>query len=312
MIRICQFTRLWERFLALPGTWKSAAFAVALSGCLLAAAANASAADNAQAAIASLDEPAASVQSGAPFHTGLTVYYEMYIGGLQLGYIDVKANWNDERYEIDSKAQTAGIAETLFEGRYNNVSEGVLAGAKVSPRLYISDYTTTDNEQYVKVSFNGEEPTALLAQPPYDLRYPVDRELKRKTVDPLGAYMYLMFGSNRSAEAPCGRTLPIFDGKRRYDFKIKYVKDIQIRTGDKHAYRGPGVLCEMQYTQIAGYKPRDKKSAPFPLMKVHLAKIDGGRYMVPVKFVIETDYGAIVGSARKMLFSEGAPVADHG
>lgn len=310
MIAIRRFRRFWERFFALPG--KGMPVAIAACGCALLVAGRAWAADSAQAAVVPLDEPAAAADSGTPFHTGLTVYYEMYIGGLQLGYIDVKASWNDDRYEIDSKAQTAGIAETLFEGRYNNVSEGVLAGAKVSPRLYISDYSTTDNAQYVKVSFNGDEPTALLAKPPYDLRYPVDRELKRKTVDPLGAYMYLMFGSNRSADAPCGRTLPIFDGKRRYDFKINYVKEIRIRSGDKHAYRGPGVLCEMQYTQVAGYKPRDKDSAPFPLMKVHLAKIEGGRYMVPVKFVIETDYGAIVGSARKMLFSEGTPVSDHG
>lgn len=242
----------------------------------------------------------------------LNVYYEFFIGGLRLGHIDLKASWDDSRYQIGTQIRTQGLADTLFAGRYSTSSNGRFDGHRISPRQYISDFVTSDDTQYVNLSFNNDEPTALVARPPYDLRYPVSRALKQNTVDPLSAYLHLVIGSSRDQGAPCGRALPIFDGKRRYDFQVKHIKDIKIRSGQKHGYRGPGYECSMQYEQIAGFKPRDKNSTPFPMIKVQVAKIEGGRFLIPVKFTIDTDFGAIVGSASLVQFEEGATISDRG
>jgi len=253
------------------------------------------------ASAAALAEPTSAMTAR---QTGLSVFYEFFIGGLRLGHIDLRASWDDVTYEIGTQIKTGGLAEALFEGRYATSSQGTFEGRRVSPRRYISDYTTTEDTQYVNLSFNDQEPTALVAKPPYDLRYPVSRDLKLQTVDPLSAYLYLVFGSSRDEAAPCGRSLPIFDGKRRYDFNLRFVKDIRIATGDTHGYRGPGYLCEMRFVQVAGFKPRDRDDRPLPVIRVQVAKIEGGRYLVPVKFIIDTDFGAIVGSAKKVDFGK--------
>lgn len=283
-------------------------FAAAIAPVLLAGAFTSSswAEETAPSRLAALPE---EVLEATP-EESLTVFYEFFIGGVRLGQINLTAQWDRDRYQIDTSIRTQGLADTLFQGRYRTSAKGVLDGNRVRPRRYISDFETSEDRQSVDLTFNETEPTSLVAKPPYNLAYPVARALKRLTVDPLSAYLYLVMGSSVKDNRPCGEALPIFDGKRRYDFKLTYVKDIRIRTNAKGSYKGPGYICDLQYSQVAGFKPRDKGAKPFPVVRTTVARIDGGRYLVPIKMVIQTPFGSIVGTASRVSLEQRAAAAD--
>ncbi len=243
----------------------------------------------------------ASLPTAGP-GTTLSVKYDFFVGGLKLGNIDVNAAWTEQNYTVHSDIRTDGLAETLFQGRYKIDSIGNMNGRHVAPSQFVIDTKTTEDEQFVDLKFDGQKPTELTANPPYSFPYPVPEDLKLGTVDPLSAFMYLIMGSSVASDAPCGQELPIFDGKRRYDFKVKHVKNISIRSGKDHGYRGPGYLCTLQYTRLAGFKPRKKGATPFPVVKAQMARVDDGKYLVPVRLTIDTEFGAIVGTATEVRF----------
>ncbi len=248
----------------------------------------------------------ATLGSPAGPGTTLSIKYDFFVGGLKLGNIDLSAAWTDQSYTVRSDIRTDGLAETLFQGRYKINSHGEMDGKRVAPRQFVIDTKTVEDEQFVDLKFDGRMPTELEAIPAYSFPYPVPDALKQETVDPLSAFMYLIMGSSIAPEAPCGQALPIFDGKRRYDFKVKHVKNISIRSGKTHGYRGPGYLCTLQYTRLAGFKPRKKGATPFPVVKAQLARIEDGKYLVPVRLTIETEFGAIVGTATEVRFGQSS------
>src|SRR2546427_647632 len=74
---------------------------------------------------------------------------------------------------------------------------------------------------------------------------------RRGIVDPMTALLVTVGGSGDVlAPEACQRTLPIFDGRRRYDLKLAF-KRIDTVKADK-GYRGPAVVCGVTFQAIAG------------------------------------------------------------
>jgi hypothetical protein len=96
----------------------------------------------------------------------------------------------------------------------------------------------------------------LAATPPASQdRVPVTAANRRGIVDPLTAVLFsaATAGETLSQEA-CRRTLPIFDGHQRYDFKLAFKRMDKV-TAQK-AYAGPAVVCSVSYEPIAARQCR--------------------------------------------------------
>ena len=126
-------------------------------------------------------------------------------------------------------------------------------------------------------------------------------EDKHHSVDPMSSLLYMMLGSSVTEDDPCGKRVPIYDGKRRYDFKLKYVKKMTISSNDEHGYNGPGLHCKIQYEEVAGFRERDPNEDPFPWISVYMADINDGDILIPVRFSLKTPYGGLVGRAVKVV-----------
>ncbi|MEJ1969857.1 MAG: DUF3108 domain-containing protein [Rhizomicrobium sp.] len=99
-------------------------------------------------------------------------------------------------------------------------------------------------------------------------------------------------------------TLPVFDGRRRYDVAFEKVKDVNVAM-DNGLYKGKAVLCQMKYRQLAGYKPRViKDGANFPMISAWVAtfpsSVTGRPYVVPLRVWSDTSYGVIAAVATSL------------
>src|SRR5262249_56601728 len=54
-----------------------------------------------------------------------------------------------------------------------------------------------------------------------------------------------------AAEA-CRRTLPIFDGRRRFDLALSFKRIDRVKAGK--GYAGPAVVCAVTFQPIAGHR----------------------------------------------------------
>ena len=69
---------------------------------------------------------------------------------------------------------------------------------------------------------------------------------------------FAISGFSVTSEHPCGDTLHVFDGARRYDVEFKFIQNENL-PADEDGYTGPTVKCEVIYKQIAGFKPSVKQ-----------------------------------------------------
>jgi hypothetical protein len=145
----------------------------------------------------------------------------------------------------------------------------------------------------------------LDAQPAYNTtRFPVSEDQKRGTLDPLSGLVYSLSGVSLSAAKPCGDTVRVFDGRRRYDIDLKPAGQENVKSDG--GYSGPAQKCTVVYKQLAGFKPNINKGKALPPINVWFAKMEsasGGpvkTFVVPVKIMTETPYGVALAHARKI------------
>ena len=246
--------------------------------------------------------------SEAPTQAGSTLQMAMtlYAGGVTLGKVDLNTKIIGDQYHSVSNLQTSGIVNAFWQSEIQATSTGTVAPKNVHPGLYDSFYTGhADKKQEVSLTYDDGGPVRLYADPPYPTTgYEVTPAQQKGTLDPLSAITFFVSGIGATADNPCAVLLPVFDGRRRYDVAFEKVKDTNVAL-DNGLYKGPAVLCQMKYKQLAGYKPHVlKDGAKFPMISAWVATfpsaVSGHRYVVPLRVWANTDYGVIAGVATQL------------
>jgi hypothetical protein len=156
----------------------------------------------------------------------------------------------------------------------------------------------------IRKSYENGEPVRLYANPTYPTTgYEVKPEEKKGTFDPLSAVIYIFSGVGSEAGNPCAVKAPVFDGRRRYNVGMTKVKPVDIKM-DNGLYKGPALLCTIEYKQISGYKPRVLHDTNFPSINAWVgifpSKEAGRSFAVPLRVWASTQYGVIAAVATSV------------
>lgn len=95
------------------------------------------------------------------------------------------------------------------------------------------------------------------ASQPSETRVPLTEAHRRNTVDPLTALLIPAAAGGEPTRSACERTLPIFDGHRRYDLKLAFKRMDQVKA-DRRSTGGPVVVCSVAFEPIAGHRTDSK------------------------------------------------------
>ena len=252
--------------------------------------------------------PASSVggeESDGTAASTLAVSFELYAGGIPLGHVAMSARVEGSDYKAISTLETGGVAKTIWKSKIETSSSGKLDRGHVQPVLYDSySQNQGDPRRQVTLTFGPDGPN-VAANPPYpDNKYPISGELKRNTLDPLSAGLFLVTALSADGEKPCGVVAPIFDGRRRYDIALNYLKSTNIRM-DNGLYTGPAQVCQVHFKQIAGYSQTViENNKNFPKIYAWVVPVKSTanpdhHYVVPVRVWAETEYGVIAAVASE-------------
>ena len=247
--------------------------------------------------------PAADDPQKGPAST-VQLVWQVYLGGFNLGNIGLKTSFSGNGYSAVSRLKTAGVVNSFYEAVIDATSVGVVAGQTLQPTKYNSNTVNERMSQKVDLSYSAAG-IDLFAEPAYNTeRYPVSPEQKRGTLDPLSGIVHALSGITRSAAKPCGDTVRVFDGRRRYDIELKFQGQDKLKSDE--GYSGPAMRCTISYKQLAGFKPNINKGRALPTISVWFANLEsstGGpvqAFHVPVKIMTETPYGVALAHARKI------------
>jgi hypothetical protein len=236
----------------------------------------------------------------------------LYAGGLSLGKVDMDAKFVGDKYQVTSNLETSGVVNVFWQSQIQATSSGKLTKTVMQPISYDSFYTGHKaNHQEVALTFENGDPVRLYANPTYPTTgYEVKPEEKKGTFDPLSTVIRIVSGVGAEPGNPCAVKTAVYDGRRRYNVGLTKVKPVDIKL-DNGLYKGPALLCTIEYKQISGYKPRVLHDTNFPSINAWIgifpSKEAGRSFAVPLRVWAGTQYG-VIAAVTNSLKIDGKPV----
>ncbi len=243
---------------------------------------------------------------------GLVLVYEGFLGGLQSSAIKVVAEVRGDSYRLVSDSKSAGVIDTFVGFFSHAVSDGAVKDGEVVPKTHRADNRWFGEDRKVFIDYGSGSGITASVEPPWhdDDRDPVPDHLLPATLDPLSAALRIIRAAGRDGGLPL--TVPVFDGRRRYDL---HIGPVTADDADGPAYAGPALRAEIVLERIVGFSRRPwlPRSDDPEVATVWLADLVDGLPPIPVRLEAE----AVIAPVRvhlvelsvdgTMLFGAAAP-----
>jgi hypothetical protein len=181
---------------------------------------------------------------------GVTLDYDVRYGPLSILAIRTSAWIAGERYETASRMRTEGMIGYLFPWHADANSQGTVAGSVWRPERHRVTGAYRSEKRSVAIDYDGGTVRAQVEPPPEgDYRTQVPADLQQNTIDPLTASLAAV-GTN------CQGTLPVFDGRRRYDMVLTDMGPADLARSRHGVYAGPTQRCRAEVRPVAGFWER--------------------------------------------------------
>jgi hypothetical protein len=248
----------------------------------------------------------AAAPLGAQAQGKLDASYTVTLAGIPIGKGDWSIDISETHYTAAASGTATGLMRVLTGGRGTTNASGTFVDGQLVSSTYLSTITSYKKTGSIRLTVADGNVKEAKVDPPEDddpARVPLTDTARQGILDPMSATLLRTPGSGAplSPEA-CQRTVPVFDGKIRYDLQMAFKRMDQVKA-DK-GYAGPAVVCAVYFTPIAGYIP--SRAAIRYISKMHdmeiwLAPIAGTRVLVPFRAQGPTPIGAVVFEADKFV-----------
>jgi hypothetical protein len=192
--------------------------------------------------------------------TTLTTVYKGKLAGMNIGRLYLTSKLTPTTYHMDYKVEQKGIAKWFDNSETDTVSYGTLADGKMTALYYSNherDKNSSDYEIVEMTRQSSDSRFRLWTEPEAVLKRPVPPEMALHTVDPLGALALLGYIEEQPGKDVCDRTIPVFDGKRRFDMRLVPAGTKTLKRRGKKMYEGFTHRCQIFMDKVAGYKAKD-------------------------------------------------------
>ena len=234
--------------------------------------------------------------SGVSAQGKLDARYIATLAGMQIGQGAWVIEIGDDQFTAAASGMTTGLLRVFANGEGNSASRGAVRGDNLLPAIFVSTVNNDKKVEELRIVLNAGTVKELVVDPPTTPnpnRIPLTDAHRRGVVDPMSAALIRVPGNGDpvSPEA-CRRTLPIFDGRMRFDLQLSFkrIENVQARKG----YHGPVAVCGVQFVPLAGFVPERlaiKYLEAQQDMEMWLAPIPGTRVVVPYRISLQTPLG---------------------
>jgi hypothetical protein len=236
----------------------------------------------------------------------LDASYVVTLGGVPVG----KGSWTidvqDDQFTATASGATSGLLRVFASGQGNSVAHGSVSGGQPVASIYSSSIIADNRSDQVRILFAGGAVKDYLADPPTvpsPDRVPLTDANRKGVLDPMTASLIRVAGTGDTfVPEACQRTLPVFDGRMRYDLQLvfKHLDKVKSEKG----YQGTVVVCSVYFSPVAGHVPERstiRYLAAQRDIELWLAPIAGTRLMVPYRASIPTPIGVGVLMANQFV-----------
>jgi Protein of unknown function (DUF3108) len=236
----------------------------------------------------------------------LEAHYLVTLAGIPIG----KGNWvielDQNHYNAATSGITTGLMHVLTHGKGTSAVRGTLQNGRPLQSTYASTILSRKKKDEVRVAIDNGNVKDFRADPPpdrLDERVPITEAQRHGVLDPLTATLLRTPGAGDVlSPAACQRTLPIFDGRLRYNLQLTFKRMDTVKA--EKGYEGPVVVCTVTFSPLGGYIPSHytiKYLSKVRDIEMWLAPIAGTRVLVPFRVQGPTPIGEAVLEATQFV-----------
>jgi hypothetical protein len=226
----------------------------------------------------------------------LDAAYLATLSGVPIG----KGSWaidiQDDQFTAIAAGATSGLLRVFASGQGNSAAHGNISGGQPVSSTYTSSMIADNRSDQVRILFSGGSVKEYLVDPPTipnPDRVPLTEAHRKNVLDPMTASLIRVAGNGDTfVPEACQRTLPVFDGRMRYDLQLVFKRLDKVKS--ERGYQGTVVVCAAYFLPIAGHVP-ERSTIKYLVaqrdMELWLAPIAGTRLMVPYRASVPTPIG---------------------
>lgn len=237
--------------------------------------------------------------------TQLEVAYSVSLTGIPVGRASVNVRLTEDGFVVAGSAKTSGLVRLISKGNGAASVRATFQTNRVISSIFSAQLNSKRRTEKIKLNVANGIAKEISVEPPQrddKRRVPVTDKSRANVVDPLSATLVLVpaKGNVLNPEA-CNRTLPIFDGRYRFDIVLSYARTETV-PATAEGYQGPALVCQARYVPIAGH--RTGQSAVEEMAKnrgmfVWLAPVAGTRVLAPIRASIPSPIGTFAVQATR-------------
>jgi hypothetical protein len=185
--------------------------------------------------------------------------YDVRYGPFRVLSMDLTSEITGDRYRAMSTLRTTGVIGRLFPWRSQSESRGRRDGLTLRPTWHWAEGTYRGEHRTIEIDYgpDGGVRARVIPLPEQDGRDVVPEALQQATVDPLTASML-------AARTECRGTLPVFDGRRRYDLRLEERASSTVPASRGAVYTGAAKRCRATVEARAGFWRDDPRESEKP------------------------------------------------
>ena len=230
--------------------------------------------------------------------------YSVTIAGIPVGQGVWVADIAEDQYTTAASGRVTGLARVLTDGEGYGAARGRVHSGRLTPTSYAVTVTADRRPDEVRMAFASGGVKDLQVWPPTPPapdRVPLTDAHRRGVLDPLSAGLVFVDGTGEvMSQDACRRTVPIFDGRQRYDLTLAFKRIDRVKA--EKGYEGPVVVCMVVYQPLAGHRPDRpaiRQLAESQDMDIWFAPIAGTRFLAPFRISMPTMIGTAVLQANQ-------------
>jgi len=230
--------------------------------------------------------------------TRIEVHYTIKVAGISVGKSDVNTVIGAADYTTSATGQASGAVRFLVSGEGTITTRVAVVDGRLVPASFTLTTTRDKEKDAAKMTIDGGNVKDLAVETTEakDDRVPVTDADRKGIIDPLTAMLIQVEGTGEAVAADaCKRTLPIFDGRRRFDLALSFKRIDQVKAAK--GYAGPAVVCAVTFRPIAGHRPGSKLLKYLTdgrEIEMAFAPIAGTRMLAPFRLSIASMLGNLV------------------
>ena len=191
-----------------------------------------------------------SIAEPAPSE-GFRATYEVSLAGISLGQFQVSGRIKSSKYALRADGDFSLLRGVLYRAKGRTKSEGTLTQRGPTPSSFTVMYEGRDKKETRSLDFDEDGVGEVTIRPRKRQgakTVPVTEAHLVGVLDPLTAAFL-------TARPSCDQTLPIFDGKQRFDLVLTPKRKIRLDKDQPAGGSESATVCRVKYKPISGFNP---------------------------------------------------------